>query len=91
MESPVVKQLAEASRSLDISSLRFDWRGIGGSSGTPSGETADADLDFGTQRYAPRRKHDPMPRAGVAAPRARIVPQSEDQHRNGEAAREDEG
>lgn len=47
MESPVVKQLAEASRSLDISSLRFDWRGIGGSSGTPSGETADADLDFG--------------------------------------------
>ena len=47
MSSPVVQQLVKASRRQNISSIRFEWRGIGGSSGTPSGASGDADLDYG--------------------------------------------
>lgn len=47
MTSPVVQQLVEAAKRQSFSSIRFEWRGIGGSSGTPSGDSGDADLDYG--------------------------------------------
>ncbi len=46
MESPVVTELAFALDAAGLSSLRFNWRGVGGSAGTPSGDEADADVDF---------------------------------------------
>jgi alpha/beta superfamily hydrolase len=46
MQSPVVNEIAYACQSAGIASLRFDWRGIGGSSGQPSGSAGDADDDF---------------------------------------------
>jgi len=46
MESPVVTELAFALDAAGIASLRFNWRGVGGSAGVPSGEVADADVDF---------------------------------------------
>jgi alpha/beta superfamily hydrolase len=46
MQSPVVNEIAYACQKAGIASLRFDWRGIGGSSGEPSGEARDADADY---------------------------------------------
>jgi alpha/beta superfamily hydrolase len=46
MDSPVVNELAHACAQSGFSSLRFNWRGVGASSGIPSGEAADADADF---------------------------------------------
>ena len=46
MESPVVTELAFALDHAGIASLRFNWRGVGGSAGAPSGENDDADVDF---------------------------------------------
>lgn len=46
MTSPVVSELAWASERAGLSSLRFDWRGVGASAGTPSGDHAQADEDF---------------------------------------------
>jgi alpha/beta superfamily hydrolase len=46
MESPVVTELAFALDAAGISSLRFNWRGVGGSAGAPSGENDAADVDF---------------------------------------------
>lgn len=46
MESPVVTELAFALDHAGISSLRFNWRGVGGSAGAPSGTDRDADVDF---------------------------------------------
>lgn len=46
MESPVVTELAFALDAAGITSLRFNWRGVGGSAGAPSGDFADADADF---------------------------------------------
>ncbi len=45
MDSPVVTELGLAASDAGLVSLRFNWRGIGGSAGRPSGETADADAD----------------------------------------------
>lgn len=45
MDSPVVTELGLAASDAGHVSLRFNWRGIGGSAGRPSGETADADAD----------------------------------------------
>lgn len=45
MDSPVVTELGLAASDAGLVSLRFNWRGIGGSAGQPSGETADADAD----------------------------------------------
>jgi hypothetical protein len=47
MDHPVVNELSWACSSAGFASLRFDWRGVGASSGTPSGEAADADADYG--------------------------------------------
>ena len=46
MESPVVTQVGLAAASVGLASLRFDWRGVGASSGTASGEAADLDADY---------------------------------------------
>lgn len=46
MDSPVVNELAYACEKAGIASLRFNWRGVGGSAGAPSGEVADADADY---------------------------------------------
>lgn len=46
MDSPVVNELAHACAQGGFSSLRFNWRGVGASNGSPSGEAADADADF---------------------------------------------
>jgi hypothetical protein len=45
MDSPVVTELGLAASDAGYVSLRFNWRGVGGSAGRPSGETADADAD----------------------------------------------
>jgi hypothetical protein len=46
MDSPVTTELAFALEQAGIASLRFNWRGVGASAGAPSGEDADADVDF---------------------------------------------
>jgi len=46
MDNPVVSEIAYACSAAGIASLRFDWRGAGGSAGAPSGEARDADADY---------------------------------------------
>ena len=46
MESPVLTDIAWACQEVGVASLRFNWRGVGASSGRPSGDAADADVDF---------------------------------------------
>lgn len=45
MDSPVVTEIAMAASDAGFATLRFNWRGVGGSAGRPSGEMADADVD----------------------------------------------
>jgi alpha/beta superfamily hydrolase len=47
MESPVLTELAWACCNTGITSLRFNWRGVGASTGEPSGSSGDADTDYG--------------------------------------------
>jgi len=46
MGSPVVAEIAWACARAGLATLRFDWRGIGASMGTPSGEAHAADEDY---------------------------------------------
>ncbi|HEB90016.1 MAG TPA: alpha/beta fold hydrolase [Deltaproteobacteria bacterium] len=46
MESPVTTEIALAMSDVGFVSLRFDWRGVGGSAGIASGESDDADVDY---------------------------------------------
>ncbi len=46
MDSPVATEIALAASDAGFASLRFNWRGVGASAGTPSGETSDADEDY---------------------------------------------
>ncbi len=46
MENPVVSELAFVCANAGLSSLRFNWRGVGASAGTPSGDSEDAAADY---------------------------------------------
>jgi alpha/beta superfamily hydrolase len=46
MDSPVATELGLATSDSGFASLRFNWRGVGGSAGQPSGEIGDADADY---------------------------------------------
>lgn len=46
MESPVVNEVAYACFKAGMDTVRFNWRGVGASSGEPSGEASDADVDY---------------------------------------------
>ena len=46
IESPVLSEIAYACTRAGIASLRFNWRGVGASSGVASGDAADADSDY---------------------------------------------
>lgn len=48
MESPVVNEVAYACFKAGMDTVRFNWRGVGASSGEPSGEEVDADADYGS-------------------------------------------
>ncbi len=46
MDVPVVTEIAHACAQAELTSLRFNWRGAGGSAGELSGEPAHADEDY---------------------------------------------
>lgn len=46
MDNPVVSEVSFAASKAGLATLRFDWRGVGGSAGTPSAEVEDADADY---------------------------------------------
>lgn len=46
MDSPVTTEIGLALCDVGFVSLRFNWRGVGASAGTASGEPADADEDY---------------------------------------------
>ena len=46
LDFPVVVEVARACQRVGLSSLRFNWRGVGASSGVPSGDEASADADY---------------------------------------------
>jgi alpha/beta superfamily hydrolase len=46
MDSPVAGELAFASVRAGIPALRFNWRGVGASTGVASGDARDADADY---------------------------------------------
>jgi hypothetical protein len=64
MDSPVVHEVAYAARSAGLASLRFNWRGVGGSGGVASSEFAAADADY---RAALTHLGESVPGAMVAA------------------------
>ncbi len=46
MDSPVVSEVAFALEKAGLASLRFNWRGVGASAGTASGDAEDAREDY---------------------------------------------
>jgi alpha/beta superfamily hydrolase len=46
MDSPVTTEIALAASDAGYAALRFNYRGVAGSAGTPSGEAEDADVDY---------------------------------------------
>lgn len=67
MENPVCNELAYACCDAGIASLRFNWRGVGASAGSPSGEPADADADFrAALRYLADTVEGPLLAAGYS-------------------------
>ncbi len=46
MDSPVTTEVALAASDAGYAALRFNYRGVAGSAGTPSGEAEDADVDY---------------------------------------------
>jgi len=48
IDSPVVEEIGFGCRQVGLATLCFNWRGVGASSGQPSGAAADADSDYAT-------------------------------------------
>jgi alpha/beta superfamily hydrolase len=46
IDSPVVEEIAFGCRQRGLATLSFNWRGVGASAGTRSGEQEHADLDY---------------------------------------------
>ncbi len=46
MDSPVTTEVALAASDVGYAALRFNYRGVGGSAGTPSGEAEDSEFDY---------------------------------------------
>jgi alpha/beta superfamily hydrolase len=46
LENPVVSELAYAAHQAGYASLRFNWRGVGGSQGRISGDAGAAEADY---------------------------------------------
>ena len=46
MDSPVATEIALAASDSGYGALRFNWRGVGASAGTASGQIEDADADY---------------------------------------------
>ena len=64
MDSPVVNELAYAARGAGMASLRFNWRGVGGSTGAVSSDFDDAVSDY---RAALQQMLETVPGAVIAA------------------------
>src|SRR4029453_2740548 len=46
MDSPLGNEIAWASARAGIAAVRFNWRGVGASTGCASGDARDADADY---------------------------------------------
>lgn len=46
MDNPVVSEVAYAFQELGLAALRFNWRGVGASTGAPSGDPDEAARDY---------------------------------------------
>jgi len=67
MDHPVCNELAYACSDAGLASLRFNWRGVGASAGSPSGEPDDADSDYeAATRYLGETVEGPLVAAGYS-------------------------
>ena len=67
MDHPVVNELAYACCDAGIASLRFNWRGVGASAGSPSGEPDDGLADYAAAtRYLAETVEGPLLAAGYS-------------------------
>ena len=67
MDNPVCNELAYACATAGIASLRFNWRGVGASAGTPSAESDEADSDYNAAtRYMSETVSGPLVAAGYS-------------------------
>ena len=67
MDSPVVTELTWALKQTEYATVRFNWRGVGASGGTASGEVTDADADYGAAlAYLEETASGPLVAAGYS-------------------------